>query len=375
MARVPSQAKNVPGEPYLCKAGFFKDKWIVAQVAEVQKGDRARKMAGEGGKDARQVDPPPVAQARLLEWKPDGSMTELPADLIFKHPVRLFCTVNLYPYNVDYEADPSAFPDGCPPPSPILPQGSASTSLAVEKQYPPALPSQPRHPLRPRAALTTQLEGAQRVPTMFGAQTVNAQLCKHNSAIYFIFDDLKIRRTGHFMLKYNVHLIDTAFDRLPMRIPMPCVAECWGGAFAVYPSRTAPPLLESTELTKHLNTKACGLISRARWTIRKNRKASSSRQQGESSDEDEMSHPQPYSSTPASHHSRATAPLTFLPPLLRHAFVALPTSPASSVATGTPPSSVYSLGGVSSPTSSVTSPQPPSPIAPKFVRYDPVRDL
>lgn len=34
-------------------------------------------MAGEGGKDARQVDPPPVAQIRLLECHPDGSMAEL----------------------------------------------------------------------------------------------------------------------------------------------------------------------------------------------------------------------------------------------------------------------------------------------------------
>lgn len=66
--------------------------------------------------------------------------------------------------------------------------GETSTTLAVEKQYPPALPSRPLRPLEPHAALKTQLEGARRVPTMFGAQTVEAQLCKHIGAAYFIFD-------------------------------------------------------------------------------------------------------------------------------------------------------------------------------------------
>lgn len=28
MARLPPQASNVPGEPYFCQAGYFKNKWI-----------------------------------------------------------------------------------------------------------------------------------------------------------------------------------------------------------------------------------------------------------------------------------------------------------------------------------------------------------
>ncbi|EJD38857.1 hypothetical protein AURDEDRAFT_172008 [Auricularia subglabra TFB-10046 SS5] len=260
--------------PYLCTAGYFKDKWIQAEIAEVQKGDRARKM-GEG-KDARGLDPPPVARVKVFQCEQDGTgQRELDPSDIVAH-VLLTCSVTLYPYNFQYESDPSAFPDGCPAPSPILPEGSSHPVLAVEKRYPTTLPARPLRPLEPSAALANHTSGCRQFPIIVGSRWAAARLCpqafgddRSKGALYCIFDDIKIRRTGHFALKYNVFLVDTAFID-SQRGTMPLLAECWGGVFAVYPSKAVPPLHKATLLTQHLAR--CGLLTRARNAERQPRR-------------------------------------------------------------------------------------------------------
>lgn len=397
--------------PYLCTAGYFKDKWIQYAfrptypgmphpsahpspeprslvrttlpacrrvwnvVAEVQKGDRARKM-GEG-KDARGLDPPPVARVKVFQCNQDGTgQRELDPSDIVAH-VSLTCSVMLYPFNFSYESDPSAFPNGSPPPSAILPEGSSHPVMAVEKRYPSTLPLRPLHPLAPSEALVDHTSGSRQFPIIVGSTWASARLCtqpfgddKSNGALYCVFDDIKIRRTGHFVLRYQVFLIDTAFIT-SQRGSMPLIATCWGGVFAVYPSKAVPPLRQATLLTQHLAR--CGLITRARNGERQPRRRTHDEvdpgpdEVASGSDEnlEELANrvpDVPLLSVPRGARASLASAIQALPPEVSSGSPTLASSPSTSL---TP-----------APAQALSAQSPPSrPIKRRRLPYDPVYDV
>ncbi|KAI5115988.1 hypothetical protein M0805_001030 [Coniferiporia weirii] len=77
------------------------------------------------------------------------------------------------------------------------------------------------------------------------------------SVIYFVFSDLSVKLEGLFRPRYRFFDL---FSRTENCADVPVLAQCFGGAFAVYSTKEFPGLKASTQLTKHLS----------RWGIRVN---------------------------------------------------------------------------------------------------------
>lgn len=77
------------------------------------------------------------------------------------------------------------------------------------------------------------------------------------NVIYFVFSDLSVKLEGLFRPRYRFFDL---FSRTAGADDVPVLAQCFGGAFAVYSTKEFPGLKASTELTKHLS----------RWGIRVN---------------------------------------------------------------------------------------------------------
>ncbi|EJD37770.1 hypothetical protein AURDEDRAFT_187940 [Auricularia subglabra TFB-10046 SS5] len=246
------------GMPVRYYDGPYAGKVILTIIEEVQKPDLGRKY---GLRDSRPLDPPAVVQVRLFEIKNHGTAYEqtVEIDVDEVHTPGLICYAELYPYNPDFELNPSLYMDSCPPPTPIQPNSGPIDRqhvLACGNVYPPAnLPRQPRVRLPREAALPLQLHGERHqnviiVPDIRGSA---------KKVMYFIFAELHVRLTGHFMLKYTAMSVDKSIERTKRA---PLLAECWGGVFAIYPSKLHPPLKPSTELTNHLARCGAKLHSR-----------------------------------------------------------------------------------------------------------------
>ncbi|EJD37773.1 hypothetical protein AURDEDRAFT_173156 [Auricularia subglabra TFB-10046 SS5] len=256
--QAPAACADSLGMPVRYYDGPYAGKVILTIIEEVQKPDLGRKY---GLRDSRPLDPPAVVQVRLLEIKNYGTayeqMVEVDVDAV--HTPGLICYAELYPYNPDFELNPSLYMDSCPPPTPIQPNSGPIDRqhvLACGNVYPPAnLPRQPRVRLPREAALPLQLHGERHqnviiVPDIRGSA---------KKVMYFIFSELHVRLTGHFMLKYTAMSVDKSLERTKRA---PLLAECWGGVFAIYPSKLHPPLKPSTELTNHLSRCGAKLHSR-----------------------------------------------------------------------------------------------------------------
>ncbi|EJD36094.1 hypothetical protein AURDEDRAFT_117168 [Auricularia subglabra TFB-10046 SS5] len=250
------------GLPIQFTDGPYAGKTILTCIEEVQKPDLGRKY---GQRDSRPVDPPPVVQVRMIQIfdydSPGERRVELDVSDIFLPG--LICYAELFPYNADFDHDPRIYPDGRPPPTPIQPLGApdAGRPLACANTYPPDnLPRQPRIPLTRDAALPLQLHG-ERHQNVIAVPDIRGSAKK---VLYFVFSELQVRLTGHFMLKYTAMHID---HTLAEHKKAPLLAECWGGVFAVYPSKQHPALKQSTELTNHLSRCGSKLHSRHKQRV------------------------------------------------------------------------------------------------------------
>ncbi|KZV79768.1 hypothetical protein EXIGLDRAFT_734305 [Exidia glandulosa HHB12029] len=253
----PEGYADVVGMPIRFYGGPYGGKIIHTTIEEVQKPDLGRKY---GQRDSRPVDPPPVVQVRMYEvldfGTPDERAEEMDVDDIFLPG--LVCAAELYPYNPEFEDNPALYPDGCPPPAPIQPTTGQDGSyvLARANVYPPDnLPRRPRVALPRAAAMQGQLHGelyqsAIAVPDIRGSA---------KRVVYFVFAELQVRLTGHFMLRYTAMHIDWTIQDT---IRQPQLAECWGGVFAIYPSKQHPSMRPSSELTNHLSRCGSKLHSR-----------------------------------------------------------------------------------------------------------------
>lgn len=95
------------------------------------------------------------------------------------------------------------------------------------------------------------------------------------AVIYFVFSDLSVKLEGLFRPRYRFFDL---FSRTEYCDDVPVLAECFGGAFAVYSTKEFPGLKASTELTKHLNR--WGIRVNIRETERKRRPRASERESG-----------------------------------------------------------------------------------------------
>ncbi|TFK89594.1 hypothetical protein K466DRAFT_584458 [Polyporus arcularius HHB13444] len=76
----------------------------------------------------------------------------------------------------------------------------------------------------------------------------------------FVFPDLAVRQEGHFFLRYRVFNIcgsQTTPD-------VPILAECYGGPFEIFSTKSFPGLSTSTDLTKRLSLSGLRVNSRHR---------------------------------------------------------------------------------------------------------------
>ncbi|KAH7097711.1 velvet factor-domain-containing protein [Auriculariales sp. MPI-PUGE-AT-0066] len=250
-----SSGLDVMGNPIQFYAGPYAGKVIQC----VQKPDL--------GRNAIHVHsiPPPVVQIKMYEISNYGTASEhrreIDTDEIFLPG--LICYAELYPYNPEYDNNPQMFQGAHPTSCPIQPSTAPRAPLARANEYPPTtLPRQPRSPLPSAAAVNADLHGEKHmnavvVPDIFGSA---------RRVMYFVFPELQVRSTGHYMLKYRAMHVDQSLERGPAGGRTPLLAECWGGVFAIYPSKTHPALRPSTDLTNHLSR--CGSRLHSRQSAR-----------------------------------------------------------------------------------------------------------
>ncbi|EJD33660.1 hypothetical protein AURDEDRAFT_177249 [Auricularia subglabra TFB-10046 SS5] len=243
-----SCSSDTLGTPVRYYDGPYAGKVILTTIEEVQKADLGRQSRLS---NHRPINPPAVVQVRLYEIKNRGTdseeMVEMDVDAV--HTLGLVCHAELYPYNPEFEQNPSLYTGSTPRPMPIQ-QNSGPIDcrqvLARRGVYPENLPRQPQVPLHRVCALTSHLSG-QIYQSVVIADDFHR---RQKKGMYFIFSELYVSMPGHFMLKYTAMSVDKSLERTGRA---PLLAECWGGVFAIYPSKQNPSLKPSTELTMHLS--------------------------------------------------------------------------------------------------------------------------
>ncbi|KAF7297230.1 Velvet domain-containing protein [Mycena indigotica] len=202
--------------------GRFAGETIYAELEEIQRPEYGRRF---GAVDRRVLDDPPVVELRLYQVSMDGEEPQY-TEIDNYETVALagmLCMVDLFEV---------------PSTSPSPTSGSGSTPQAAPLTYIEGRPI---------------TESSKRTTSLFGATFVEAYLVQvpgeESKRLLFTFSDLAVRSEGQFVLRYRF------FDLLarPTGHAHPTVlAECFGGVFTVYSTKSAPALKESTELTKSL---------------------------------------------------------------------------------------------------------------------------
>ncbi|KAI0704051.1 velvet factor, partial [Earliella scabrosa] len=270
-----------------------------ATLAELQKADIGRKYAR---KDKRPLDPPPVVAMRLFQvahaGTPHEQVQEL-AELDERLAFGFTCRVDLFP--VAGEPSASAAPirgdrtsraaSSSPthplafrpiPSHPILPPARpaatpASHVPAVTHTPPSQSPRDCLHRSRthdqdaPRQVYAlapqppcAQPHNAECTILLAGEAVVLCSLVDNDGRqmAMFVFPDLAVRKEGRYRLRYRVFNI-FGHPHNQTR-PIPVLAECYGGTFEVFSTKTFPGLQVSTDLTKRLSRTGVRVNSRHR---------------------------------------------------------------------------------------------------------------
>ncbi|KZV79325.1 hypothetical protein EXIGLDRAFT_474301 [Exidia glandulosa HHB12029] len=253
LQRAPNAGSGLPGPdapPWYCAGGALAGKYLKADVEEVQKPDMTRKVSsnltrtGGGSRDARPLAPPPIVRVRLWECKENGDRIR-EVDMKAGAPIHgvqpgLLCNAVLFPYNHAYDTDLSIPPHDHPGPSPILPATAPPhPHLARESTpVPPTLPRRPNRELPDGLSMRHDLEGCR------DKQCKIIQAFREDEGVqaaYFVFDDLKVKERGHFLLRYTVLWLDPAFKG-----PYETLGYTFGGVFAVFPSKKCVLIFSSS---------------------------------------------------------------------------------------------------------------------------------
>ncbi|KAI0823339.1 velvet factor-domain-containing protein [Trametes gibbosa] len=286
-------------------------------LEEIQKADIGRKYAS---KDKRPLDPPPVVQCHFYSIPntysphPSEDLNELDVETMIPGAV---CHVDLFSIPEDYAkyitSTLSAVPTPAPPtipshanainpalvyphppgrsviqtPTPPLPPSREQFSAALS---PTTLPPFSQLPIGPEhhapEAKSSQTSGSNIVAwlgsfpireaskctsLLAGVTFTQAQSVDYNGkrAAMFVYSDLAVRAEGTFILRYRaLHVASQIAPTIPFRI----LAECYGGPFKIYSTKTFPGLPPSTALTRLLSLH--NVRVNIRETERKRRKKS-----------------------------------------------------------------------------------------------------
>nr|GAT53137.1 predicted protein [Mycena chlorophos] len=177
--------------------------WVAA-LTEIQTPTTGRKY---GQKDRRPLDPPPVVELRIYETTPpDSAVYEEAQDYNAVEHAGFICYAELFKFSDAFAAQQSGNAISPAPLGPDVLVGSTCVQAS---------------------------------PVYFAGKTM----------LVFAFPDISSKMTGDFVLRRVYKFLSMAgagFNSPTL------LSWCWGNPFKVYPSRTAPTLEPSTELTKAL---------------------------------------------------------------------------------------------------------------------------
>ncbi|KAI0714204.1 velvet factor-domain-containing protein, partial [Cerioporus squamosus] len=192
------------GGPFKFHSGPFAGRILRSALQELQKADVGRKYAR---KDKRPLDPPPVVRLSCFQTVHEGTRREAEKEIenFDEHSIFGFiCQVDLIPTPSRSQTQSVA------PADYIDRYGEPCTSLLFGETFVPCS--------------LVQYEGRQ--------------------AALFVFSDLAVRQEGRFVLRYRVCNIGGEEECTPI------LAECYGGSFEIFSTKTFPGLRASTDLTK-----------------------------------------------------------------------------------------------------------------------------
>ncbi|KAH7093891.1 hypothetical protein BKA62DRAFT_625745, partial [Auriculariales sp. MPI-PUGE-AT-0066] len=192
-------------------------------------------------KDGRPINPHPVVRVRLFTCEQDGSnREEVDPDEIEQSSITMICNATLYPWNYEHDFGIVDYPPGTPIQQSSILSGQFHDHMATENTYPP--PGMLKQPLRPLDAEHT---------AAFGELTHGARDVQHvivpevggpsgKKAVFFVFKDLMVAEVGQCSVSafsFQTFILIFTSMLLALRIPSPNLATCWGGVFAMFPSK------------------------------------------------------------------------------------------------------------------------------------------
>ncbi|KAJ6489848.1 velvet factor-domain-containing protein [Mycena sanguinolenta] len=228
--------------------GRFSGLTLRAELQELQKPEYGRRF---GAVDRRPLDDPPVVLLRLFNVFNAGTCEGWEQEVQNYDDIPLtglICTVDLFEVPFSLGEPPFSTGNHSLPPtgtrSPLDPHYRIRAAEYSDGQPPDTLTLIHGYPVTERSKRTALL---------FGTKFVEPHKVtfpgKNQKQIVFTFSDLAIKLEGHFILRYRF------FDLFSNDKPdgsSSILAECYGSSFKIYPSKEAPPLQESTTLTKCL---------------------------------------------------------------------------------------------------------------------------
>ncbi|RPD64095.1 hypothetical protein L227DRAFT_650319 [Lentinus tigrinus ALCF2SS1-6] len=303
--------------PFAYQFGPFAGRIMRASLEEMQKANIGRKYAR---KDKRPLDPPPVIRLRCYKTiqtasghKVDQEIRDLDEQLVFGflcHAELIQLPVGMNIEHQPVEARPtcrSAMPqdpnehDTSPPTHNLaqsarpafvsagfdnsihgtagLPFGTRRLSLGGYDSGPMSFDSAGRtsepwpmgrnvhSSLQQQRSATLEsltaeeVEDAMCMNLLAGETFVPCSLVEYEGrrAAMFVFSDLAVRQEGRFIIRYRVFNICGTHAGTP---GVPILAECYGGSFEIFSTKTFPGLPASTDLTKRLSLSGIRVNSR-----------------------------------------------------------------------------------------------------------------
>ncbi|KAI0704102.1 velvet factor-domain-containing protein [Earliella scabrosa] len=299
---MPAQTPGI-GDWFSLETGPLAGRLMCATLEELQKADIGRKYAR---KDKRPLDPPPVAVMRLFQVAHAGTPHEHVQEFVDLDEPLAFgftCHVDLFP--VAGEPSASAAPirgdstsRAASSSSPTHPLAFRPSSIPSYHALPPARPSAtpashgvtdsrpsshfPRDSFHrsstddqdvprlvygpaPQLSCTQPQDEEDCTMLLAGEAVVLCSLVDNDGqrTAMFIFSDLAVRKEGLYRLRYRVFNI-FGHHQDQNRPVIPVLAECYGGTFEVFSTKTFPGLQISTDLTKKISLSGVRVNSRQR---------------------------------------------------------------------------------------------------------------
>ncbi|KAF8145392.1 velvet factor-domain-containing protein, partial [Mycena galopus ATCC 62051] len=224
-------------------AGRFSGQTLRAELHEIQRPQCGRRF---GAVDRRALDDPPVALLRLFNVYNAGTSKEWEQEVENYNDIPLtglICMVDLFEVSQTMRDIHNPPTNGTPGVRMTLEYHTGATGNGLPHD---TLVLIDGHPVT---------ENSKRTMSLFGTKFVEPHKIgfpgKNQKQILFTFSvsALAVRLEGHFILRYRFFDI---FSSPRTDGSSTILAECYGAPIKIYSSKEAPPLKESTTLTKRL---------------------------------------------------------------------------------------------------------------------------